>query len=422
MEIPPINVLVQFIAAKVGNERNPIGKLSVQEKKDLKSQLRASGSTLTGIPKTLLLRAFLASGKEPLSSLLSVDTISKALTLRDSVKYGGKLVQKIIAFKGSDLFAALALMVGKGRKEAPSLSELRPVMGFTKKWTTNVLASGGRLSPETEESILDMIRLISEYIKPPKTLDDKAISKFKSQVLPLFETLFLIAGQSRSYGTYRAVLMTSELLINRYPSLIVNDIFSDETMTKQVDSFKSNLADGIRDLIREGNVARFMELNRLMGEMLDMRSIFIETAKRMWNSEGASLDIDMQSKIVATLSPDSAVLQQFRFARNTDDSSITHLASALLSSWDARNEGPVAVHSFHLFSSVAEKFFNLKLGGEVGTIVKFKRSVHEAVGDVAVLEDTRVQVVRPWVEWASGEKKRIIIRAIVKPQDDGDER
>lgn len=416
--------LSQIIVDKVGDKHKPIRKLSFQEKKYINSQLKASGCAVadSGISKPLLLRAFLASGHEPLSSLLSADTISEALTIRDSVKYGGKLVRKIISFEGSALFAALALMVGKRHKEAPTPADLRPVVRFTKKWTANILASGGRLSPETEESVLDIIRLIAEHIKPPKTLDDKVIRKFRSQVLPLFETLFLIAGQSGSYGTYRSALITSKLLINRYPSLIVNDILSEETMANQVDLFKNNLAQSLRDSILEGDIARFIELNSLMGEMLNMRSIFIETTERIWNSEGASLNLDMQHKIIETLSPDTAVPQPFAFASDTDDSRNTHLASALLSSWDAQNEGAVACQSFHLFSSVAEKFFNLRLGGEIGAIVEFKRSLHEPLGDVAVLEGTRVQIVRPWVELSSVEDKRVLIKAIVKPQDDGGEK
>src|SRR5208282_3949119 len=137
---------------------------------------------------------------------------------------------------------------------------------------------------------------------------------------------------------------------------------------------------------------------------------------------GATLDTDMQREILKVLSPGTSIPQHFQFTSAGDDPVIMQLASALISAWNARNDGPAALESFNLFSSVAEKFFNLTIAGEVGSTSEYRRSANEAMGNDAILVETQVQIVRPWVEWDSGEGKRILIKALVKPITSGGEK
>src|SRR5208282_6257910 len=143
----------QFITDKAGNEKTLIGKLSVKEKKELTFILKDS-DVFSGVTNTRLLRAFLAAGLEPSSELLSAEIISQALTMKDSIRCSSKLVKKITEVKGGDLFAALMLIIGQEDKEMGTLSNPRSVMGFVRKWTIHIFASGGKVSPDTEESIL----------------------------------------------------------------------------------------------------------------------------------------------------------------------------------------------------------------------------------------------------------------------------
>jgi hypothetical protein len=92
---------------------------------------------------------------------------------------------------------------------------------------------------------------------------------------------------------------------------------------------------------------------------------------------------------------------------------VTQLASSLLYAWGARTEGPRSMESFRVLEDVVKKFFSLRLGGEIGSVIGFDDTCHSSTDKARTGE--QVRILRPWVEWNDGEMWRIVIRAVVEP-------
>lgn len=142
-----------------------------------------------------------------------------------------------------------------------------------------------------------------------------------------------------------------------------------------------------------------------------MKFAFIKNLQRIWNSQGATLNEDTQSAIKNILFGEPIVQKTFELIKEEDSSGVRQLATALISSWEARNDGDRALDAFNLLSSIAEKFFNLKLGGDVGAIVNSNKVAHEALDGIVLPDNIKVQIIRPWVEW---ETLLGILGAIIK--------
>jgi hypothetical protein len=100
-------------------------------------------------------------------------------------------------------------------------------------------------------------------------------------------------------------------------------------------------------------------------------------------------------------------------ADDPDALQVTQLASALVRSWSARDEGPKSNEAFEELRVVLADFFGIEMKGDVGTREPFNPRVHElAPGESSARE---VELMRPWVQISNAQTSQIVIKALVVP-------
>ena len=162
----------------------------------------------------------------------------------------------------------------------------------------------------------------------------------------------------------------------------------------------------------------FIEMDRIIenSQSSYINNSFKDNLKRIWERHGAILDEDMQSAINDILFEKPIMNKSFDLASDEHSSSVMHLATTLISSWEARNDGPNAMEAFNLLSSVAKKYFNLKLG-DVKEETNFNSIAHEHLNNMMLSNRDIIRIIRPWVEWEGPDKRNVIIKAVVEKMD-----
>jgi len=406
--------LVETISEKAGLIGTPLTKIPIKDKKRLKDSLTTLRQIPHDIAEEILLRAHLLSGKKLDAKIKSAEIIANALTLKDVLRNANKLTDNTLVTDGNNLFTAVKLIIKLPKKVKLNQATIKSVIGYLQKWWEKAVLTKSRLTDKTEDSIISLINELSLRIEPPNNLDDKVIRKFKLFLYPLFKILFEVAAQSSSSQTSQMAYQIAAKMIKKYPSSIVNNILADESLSDDLATFKQTILKSAENVVSSGDLEQLRELNRTIDETLNMRELFIERIRKIWDSMGATFNQDIQLYIRNIIFDEPIAYKSFELTNEDEKSNINQLAGALISSWEARNDGPLSLDSFRLLSSVAEKFFYLKIGGHIGVLVSFNKFAHEAIGNTVLHENAKVLIVRPWVEW-NGKERRVIIKALVKP-------
>jgi hypothetical protein len=405
--------LVDVISEKAGLAGTPLTKIPLKDKKRLKAGLAALQQKPHDIAHEVLLRAYLLSGEKPNAKIKSAEIIANALTLKDVLRNANKLTDHTLIADGENLFAAIKLIIKMSGKAGLNQTTIKAVIGYTQKWWEKAVLTKSKLTDKTEDSIIALINELYLRIDPPKNLDDKVIRKFRLFLYPMFKILLGVAAQSSSSQTPRLSYRTVVKMAKKFPSSIVNNILTDESLSNDLETFKQTMLKSVETVVLNGDLEQLRELNGMIDETLNMRALFIEKIRTFWDCSGATFNREIQLFIRTIVFDEPVRHKSFELTKENEQSNINQLASALISSWVARNDGPLALDSFRLLSSVAEKFFNLKIVGDVDAIVNFNKFAHEAVGNAVLSENAKVQIVRPWVEW-NGEERKVLIKALVK--------
>jgi hypothetical protein len=355
------------------------------------------------------------SGSQLPPDLVTSESIARALHLRDILKNSNKFTEKILMFEGEHLFNAISIIISQPNMVKLHMLSIKAIIGCIEKWKKQIESKKSILTNGTEKGMLRLIEKLVFHIPKPKDLDDKVLKKYKRLLMPLVQTIFLITAESNSSELVRVGFQTIDLISNKFPSFIVNDIISDNV--DRVERFKERILVAGESLISESNLIKFDELKNTLTNTLDVKQIFTDRIRNLWELKGATWDNATQRTIKRFLFSETPQHSFFELEKKEETSSIKQLAGALVSAWDARNDGPLALHTFQLFSSVAEMFFQLKLKGDIGTIINFNKSVHELPSDTNINTPLEVEIVRPWVEWDNNGDRSILIKAIVKPRD-----
>ena len=408
-------VNIQDIISKTGVNGTSIKKLTSAEKKELNISLKELHHTLHDIPDDFLLRAYLAVGEPINQGIKSVENLSKTLNLNDILRYAKNLSKKEAIIDAGDLFQAIS----DGIKQNKSAKIIKPIINNILKWGRWVESIDGKLTEVTEKNIIIVIKELISLITKPKSLDDKIIRKYKNLLQPLLEILFNIALKSKSYETYILSLEVVNNIISSFPSTIVNDLISNDSLTTKITVIKENIFKETQQQVLIGNVEKIRKMYRIIRgiSFFDINVAFKEALQNIWENQGAVLTEDMQAEIKYILFGAPISQKIFKISEAEVDISIKQLATALISAWEARNAGPLALNSFNIISSVAQKYFNLKLGGDVGNANNFNKIVHEPLQNRPVDENAQIIISRPWVEWEGPKRKEIIIKALIKPKD-----
>lgn len=406
-----MDINLQDILLRVGEKGTPLKKLSKEQKKELKTLLMEFGDSRSSIPNELLLRAYISTNEPINIEMKSVIIISSALNLKDTLKYANKLSRKEEIVDAADFFKSLIA----GVKNSRSINTVKSVVNCIKKWQKWVDTFYGRPTNKTEESLIAIIKELALIIPRPENIDNKIVDKYKKLIFPMCEIILNIASKSKSCDTYVASLKTVNAIAEKFPSLIINDIFSDDKLYKNIELLKENILRQSEYHFLNGDAEKVRELYGAVTNIWETKTILSEYLQKLWEIRGATLNEDVQSVIKNILFDEPVLQNKFELSSKELGSNIRHLATALMSSWESRKDGPRAKDSFELLASVLKKYFNLTLGGNVGETGKFRRTAHESIDDIILSENAMIEVMRPWVEWDGPHKKEIIIKSLVKP-------
>src|SRR5258708_37223755 len=95
-----------------------------------------------------------------------------------------------------------------------------------------------------------------------------------------------------------------------------------------------------------------------------------------------------------------------------DSTRTIQLASALLTAWVGKSDGPKSREAYDELASVAANFFGLRVHGEIGEIEEYNPRIHEFTGNSG--PSARVRLLRPWVEFSREDRSKVIFKAPVE--------
>ena len=105
---------------------------------------------------------------------------------------------------------------------------------------------------------------------------------------------------------------------------------------------------------------------------------------------------------------------QIDYANPAESPEIRQAAALLLYLFDAQHHTAELEEAFDRYRTIAQRQFNLRLRGDVGSTVPFDSRLHEPTESGEAWPE--VTVVRPWVEWYKPPDARVVIRGIVEPK------
>lgn len=405
---------IQDITAKIGEIGDPLPKLSSREKKEIKTFFRKFHPDTTEISAELLLRAYLLTNEPINSEMCSVKNIASTLKLNDILKNVKKLSQRRSFVSSAAVFYAMGEQIRSFYNLKLDLKTIKSIISSIDRWQKWVESSKSTLTDETEEAVIEQIKDLSTLMPTPKNLDDKNIKKYRNQISPLLSIVLSIASKSNSFKTLQLTIETLYAIREKFPSLIVNDILAEEKLSKQLEIVKRNVFENINYFVKNAETDKLIELYRMTSEKLDIRDDFVGHLKNIWDTQGAMLNEDTQTTIKSILFGETFEVRPPVLVTEVRESATIQIAAALLSSWDARNDSHRALDSFKILKAVGDKFFNLKIGGDVDSSVSFNKIIHETIDNKTLPENTKVKIVRPWIEWENERKKVVLIKALVE--------
>jgi len=241
----------------------------------------------------------------------------------------------------------------------------------------------------------------------------KATGKRKT---PLWDLLLDLAFQSLSRCECAAVCaaaieLTSILHRNLGTSAIDSELQKGEPRWSYIISMPGRL---VPDILTLGCLADAELLNSRTALLPQARRLFEKAINEALTREGLDLPLASRlwaEKILGYTSP----AEVGTVPVDTEaDVNLERMGALLLASWDAKDEGPKALHLFDVFSGICRTAFRLTLVGEPGEITKFDPARHQSTGGATLLGKP-ARLLRPSVQWKDGPAVRIIVRALVAP-------
>lgn len=395
----------------VGRSGSPVHHLPRNKRLQLRKWLGVTESIEQILSPESHLRALLASGMPIRKELLDHLVISKALNTSDILRYGPMLSVATTTIDSSVLFQALEKSI---RELSPSLSlpSVRNVRRGLQRWTRWIASGEGVLSPESAIGLIRVLNLVLTRVTKPKGRAKKLHEATKSFV----RTILSLAGHPTNPPLNSELCLASLRLLKNARDIVGEDTFEDLLTTDDTktwfDSIRADLPVVLDGLAFAGCLDDLSELAALSKHLPAVESIVRLSAENLWRTKAALLPGNVQKWLQNYLGIAQQVrLGKIEFVSPSERPEIAQLGLALLRAWDARQDSQAAKQAFEVIQDVCRKFFNLRLGGDVGARVRFDPRFHE------VDEETKGQgelvIRRPWVEWREGETWRVIIRAVV---------
>lgn len=399
------------ITLLIGKLRTPIKKAPRNKKKQIKAWVADSKNI--SVQSELLLRASLSIGENPLPHILQASTIIHALEPLDIIRYAKRLSLSSQTIEATAVFVGLQTALQESAAAETPSQLVRKIVASVKKWLKWVDSAHGNLTETTETALLDLILFLIRKVAPSKKLSGKKLEKFKKMILPLSDLSLGLVAKSLFPETLIRTMRLLRIISENVSISFLEEILEDDKRYQLLEEALGRMPTYVKKAAYDGRVDRLetMATSVTLIPSADLR--FQAVIREIWDKKSAVLTDEVQKFIYEYLKIDQGFAPRaITLADRSEDLRIPQVASALLSSWEAREDSLKGAEAFKVLNAVAQKFFNLRICGEVGNVIEFDSRVHEFPG--APIGEGQVVIVRPWVEWTEGSRSKVIIRAIAE--------
>ena len=401
------------IMVLIGELRTPIKKVSKSKKQQIKAWIADSKQVNNAIRSEVLLRASLSMGENPLPHTLKASTIADALEPADIIRYAKRLSLSSQTIEATAVFVGLKSALEKSAATHTSFQLVRKIVPSVKKWLKWVESIHGSLTETTEVGLLDLMEFLIHKTVPSKRLTGKKLEKIKKVILLLLDLSLGLVSKSVYSETLMRTMRLLRIISENISSSFLEDILQDDKRHQLLEKALERMPTYVKKAAYDGRVDRLETMATTFNLISNANLRFQAVISEIWDKESAVLTDEVQKFIHGYLNIDQGFTPRaITLADRSEDLRIPQVADALLSSWEAREDSPRAAESFKVLNSVAQRFFNLRICGQVGSVVEFDSRVHEFPR--TPIGEGHVMIVRPWVEWVDGSRAKVIIRAVVE--------
>lgn len=398
-----------LVESIIGPSGSPIPRLPHDKRLQLRKWLATTESVDKILPRESYFRALLASGTPVRGELLDPAVIFRALDASDLLRYGHMLSVTII--DPSALFRALETTVRELSFPLSPKTARRLSLGV-KRWTGWLASRKATLSQGGVLGLLRVLDLLLTRTSKPRGRSEKSRERTNSFV----RAILSLACSSSSGPIDPEVCLAGLQLLEHAKRTAGEDVFNvlllEGAGKRWHESIRDSLPAVIDGLVSAGSLDELNELSNLSKGFSTLEQVVQSSFRSLWETKAAVLPGYVQKWLQDYLGIGAQDrLGRIEFVDKSERPEISQLGLALLRVWDARQDSEAAKQAFEVLQGVCNKFFNLRLGGEVGSRVRSDPRFHEVLEESSGRGELIIQ--RPWVEWREGETWKVIIRAVV---------
>lgn len=396
----------------IGPLQTPIQKIPTSKKQLIKAWIADNGDQNVLTQPEILLRAHLSIRENPPPQMVQASTIIGALERGDILRYSKRLCLSSQIIDATALFVGLKTAFEKSTYQTP-FQLIRKIVPSVRKWLKWVDSIEGCLTETTEIALIDFFALLAQRAAPSKGLSGKKLKSVEKMITPLFEFSLGLSAKSPHLKTLIQTMNLIGFIGEKFSISLLEDVLEDENRHRLLEQTIKRIPDHVKESAYKGRVDRIEDMSRAVRRVYTANMQFRKTICELWEKEAGTLTEEVRQFIREYLEISQGITpKSITLADQSESLQVAQLATSLLSSWEAREDSARATNAFHLLHSVAQKFFNLKICGQVKSIVQFDNRVHEFPG--TPIGEGQVVIIRPWVEWTEGSHTKVIIRAIVE--------
>ncbi len=359
----------------------------------------------------LRLRASIASGGPVEAAFLDSSLLSRTFPAEDLLGFSTRLSAKSALVDSTAFIHALADSI---RSERPAIrpQDFRRISGGLQKWSRWVLSKKASLSEAAATELASILGLLLTRLPATKGSNRGATARSKamlSQLLSVAKAVILTPPTVESCTRNLEIVLAARLSCREQT---LGELLEAQGITEWFHWLLRSVRFSIEELATRGNADRLSEITSQCGVHPRLEEAAKDAAKSVLGGMAVTLSEDVQrwlQRYLGIIRPTGT--PQVEHVSASERPETSHLALALLRAWDARADSKNASEVYATLKDVCDRFFNLRLGGEVGGTVQLDSRLFQMEGESGTKGPFVLR--RPWVEWRGGDTWRVIIRGVI---------
>jgi hypothetical protein len=357
------------------------------------------------------LRVVLAAGAPIDAMLIESTLLTRTLAPDDLLRFATRLSTKRPTIDAESFLLGLIESVRAARSRM-ELKELRRIIGGLHKWSRWVCTQNATLSAGTGRELASLLSLLVRRLPSSKASTRGATAHSNvilKQLLSNAQTLVQVSHTVDLTSINLDILLGARLCCREEA---LTEILQEEMMVGWVKWLEDGISGAIEDLATRGNSDRISEITAQCGVLPRLEKVAKEATRSVLAKGSSMLSTDVQRWLQRFLgmAPSSDGLR-IEHASGSERPEISQLALALLRTWDAKGDSRHAQEAHETLKDVCEKFFNLRLRGDVGSKAEpdsrlFQMEGGSHPGGTFVIR-------RPWIEWRDEDAWKVVLRGII---------